>query len=538
MARDRMWVLALAVLWAVPAPSAWGGGPPVRKQEDPAQRLAARIDELIADALTRARVKPAALADDATFLRRLSLDVAGKIPHVADARQFLADKATAKRARAIERLLDSPAYANRMTDLWRDLLLPEANADFQRRYLVPSMERWLHRQFAENVPYDKMVRELIALPMGNRNDQMNFYRIFNNDGPLSPMAFYLTKQGKPEELAASTARLFLGVRLECAQCHDHPFATWKREQFWGLAAFFGGIRGGNPNNFFNPLTEVSDRRELGIPNTERVAQATFLDGKAPRWKFKVSARTTLAEWLTAPNNPFFARTAANRVWAQMFGIGLVDPADDFREDNPASHPELLDLLARELVAQKFDLKFLIRAIALSKTYQLDSAYPGPKPPPLRLFARMPIKGLTPDQLFESLGRATGLRDNTPRAQRFFVFGTPRQQFMDKFEASERPTEHHTSIPQALTLMNNKMIADATHPDRGQVLGAIASAPFMNTRGRIEAVYLAVLSRKPKAEEAERFVRYVELGGVSLNKKKALADVYWALLNSTEFILNH
>src|SRR5262249_35083994 len=264
-----------------------------------------------------------------------------------------------------------------------------------------------------------------------------------------------------------------------------------------------------------------------------------LDGKTPRWKFKVGARTTLAEWMTTKDNPFFARATVNRVWAHFFGIGLVDPIDDMNDDNPASHPELLTELAKAFADHDFDLKFLIRAITFSRTYQLSSRYDGPTPD-LRLYARMPIKGLTAEQLYDSFHVATGTRDNMPANQRFFFFGgnNPRQTWMDTFAAQENRTEYHTSIPQALTLMNNSLVTTATHPDQAVLLGAVASAPFMTTSGRVETLFLATLSRKPTPDESARFSRYIDKGGKTGNSKKALADVFWALLNSTEFKFNH
>jgi hypothetical protein len=508
---------------------------------DEARRVAAKIDEILAASWERAKVRPAPPADDAAFLRRASLDIAGKIPPVNDVRKFLADPSPEKRAQAVERLLESPGYVNHFTSTWMDLLIPEANADFQKRQLLSlGMHSWLRKQFVANTPYDKMVRELVTLPMTRAASGNQAFDYYQGGGDVSPMGFYLAKQGKPEDLAASLGRLFLGVRLECAQCHDHPFGKWKREEFWSQAAFFAGMKGPRGDQFFGqPITEASDRRELTIPNTDRVAQARFLDGGQPRWKFKVSARSTLADWMTTKDNPFFAKAIANRMWAHFLGVGIVEPVDDLVDDNPASHPEVLNLLAREFVEQGFDLKFLIRAITATKAYQLSSAMPGPPSDP-RTFSRMAVKGLTAEQLFESLCVATGYRDNMTLQQRLFSFGntTPRTQFADLFTEQEKKTEYHTSIPQALTMMNNQLIATATNPDSGEVLGAISASGFMSTEAKVEALYLAALSRKPRPEESARFVRYVEKGGVNDNSKKALADVFWALLNSTEFKFNH
>jgi hypothetical protein len=528
----RTWTL-IAV--CVGVGSVRGESPPPRTSDE-ARKMASRLDEHITTGWTRAKIRAADPADDATFLRRVSLDVSGKIPDVTDVRRFLADRSPEKRAAVLERLLDSPGYVTHFTNVWHDLLMPEANADFQRRYLTLSMDRWLRRHFEENTPYDRMVRELVSLPLENKGGNV-IGRLLNNEGPPTPEAFYMLKEGKSENLAAAVSRLFLGVRLECAQCHDHPFGKWKREEFWGQAAFFAGLRSPSNGNVFMALNEVADRRELVIPNTERVAQARFLDGTEPRWKYKTSARTTLAEWMTARDNPYFARAIVNRMWAHFFGIGLVDPVDDMNDAHPPSHPELLDELARDFAAHDFDLKYLIRVLTLSRTYQLSSAVREETDP--HRFARMPVRGLTGEQLYHSLQTAMGMREQLDRRQRLFVFGNDsRQDFLEKFVGQERPTDYHTSIPQALTLMNNRMIATATNPDKGQLLGGVVNATFMTSEGKIETLYLAVLSRKPRAEELAEMKAYVEKGGAAGSEKKALADVYWVLLNSTEFLFNH
>jgi hypothetical protein len=535
MACPRLWLLVLA---AAPAAVPARAEPPAPATRAGARRLAARIDAFLAARWEKEGMQPADPADDATFLRRLSLDVAGRIPAVSDVRRFLADRSADKRDRAIDELLDSPTYARHFANTWLDLLAPEAAADFERRFLLPGLDAWLRKQFTENAPYDRMVRELLTLPLGSDPRQRQLARIalFRGDGEPSPIGFYVAKEGKPENLAASTARLFLGVRLECAQCHDHPTGRWTREQFWGQAAFFAGLRP-QRNGDMEPPTEVPDRRELPIPNTERVAQARFLDGTEPQWRFRTSARTTLADWVTRRDNPFFARATVNRLWAHFFGTGLVEPVDDFNDANPPSHPELLDELARQFADHGFDLKFLIRALAHCKAYQLQSTR---GPSARRLYECMAVKGLTPPQLYDSFCQATGYRDpnGTDLRRRLSHDGSPRSQFLAKFGQPEKRTEAQTSIPQALALMNSRLVSEATDPDKGDLLGAVASAPFLDTRGRVETLFLATLSRPPRPEEAARLVAYVEKGGAAGDPKKALSDVFWALLNSTEFLFNH
>ena len=506
---------------------------------DDALRVASRIDQLIAAGHAREKVSAAPLSSDSAFLRRVSLDIVGRIPQVSEARKFLGEDSPEKRAAAVERLLDSPGYVNHFTSMWLNLLMPESSADFQRRYMQVGVHAWLRQHFADNTPYDKMVHELIALPMSQNNGMGNLGGNYYGNDQSSPMAFYIAKSAKPEELAASVSRLFLGVRLECAQCHDHPFGKWKREEFWSQASFFAGLKGNQQGDvFYGPIREVSDRRELTIPNTDRVAQARFLDGKSPKWKFKVSARTSLADWMTAKDNPFLAKALVNRMWAHFFGIGLVDPVDDLVDDNRPSHPEVLDLLVKEFVGHDFDLKFLIRAITLSRTYQVSSTGDATSQADPRLYTRMQVRGLTGEQLYDSLVMASGIRDNTNFQQRIYNFGTPRGIFLDRFSDQEKRTEYHTSIPQALTMMNNQLNLDATHPDRSETLGAVTSSSFMSTAGKVEALYLAALSRKPTPAEAAKRARYVERDKSLKAQKKALSDVFWALLNSTEFKFNH
>jgi hypothetical protein len=506
---------------------------PASSAPDP-QLLSAKIDQLIGVQLSAKGVKPAGLADDAEFVRRVYLDLVGRIPRAFEVRDFLDDDTRDKRQRLMESLLDSPSYVNHFTNVWRHVLLPASNNQ-EVQFLLPGFEAWLRQRIRENAPYDQIVREVLTTSVGP-NLRSGAQR-FDSAG-ATPVAFYQANDLKAENLAASTSRLFLGIRLECAQCHDHPHANigantiWERNQFWEYAAFFYDIQ---PEGF----GAARDLPSIKIPGTERVVQARFLDGNEPRWLPGLQARSTLATWMTAKGNPYFARAAANRLWAHFFGIGLVEPVDDLSEQNPPSHPELLQELADQLVGSGYDQKFLIRAITCSQAYQRTSATaPGSQTDP-RAFARMAVRGLTPEQLFDSLAQATGYRDKTSGEMSPFPgANSPRGLFLARFANQDKRTEFQTSILQALALMNGKFIDDATSIEQSETLAAVVDAPFLDAPQRIETLYLAVLSRKPRADEAARFEKYVSAGGPKHDSKAALGDVFWALLNSAEFMLNH
>jgi hypothetical protein len=539
MARGRRYLAAALVLaLGVPAPTP--AAPPGDRPVLDAAQLAARIDQLLAEQWAKAKVAPAAPAGDAEFLRRVYLDLTGTIPTVAEARAFLDDKRSDKRERLIDRLLAGHRYSQHFTNVWRALLLPDDTANIGLRIARPDFEAWLRKKLGENERYDQFVWDLLTATMPGGMAPNAAIRI-NSTGEPSPAAFYQAHENKPENLAAATSRLFLGVQLECAQCHDHPFAPYKREQFWQFAAFFASLPqnarqgdvviAGRPN-----LTGQPEKRELPIPGTNKVAKAKFLDGTEPGWRSETPARNVLADWLTGSGNTFFARAAVNRLWAHCFGLGLVEPVDDLNPDNPASHPELFDELARQFVAHDYDLKYLLKAITLSRAYQLSSATESPPEP--RLFARMAVKGLSPEQLFDTVAQATGYRESQPAGNRRALIlgnGGPRDEFVSRFaQPTAKRVDAQTSILQALALMNGPIVGDATNVEKSETLGAVADAPFLALPQQVEALFLAALSRRPTEKEMERVAKYA----TERDPKRVLADVFWALLNSSEFALNH
>ncbi len=493
---------ALPNSWAIDAPK-----PPASSAA-----LSAEIDRYIEARLKTDGIAPAAMADDAEFMRRIYLDLAGRIPTVAQVRRFLDDRTPDKRQRLIDDLLSGPTYAQHFANVWRAGWLADTPAAAQNPGLGTAFETTLRQQLTENLRYDQMVRSLLA-PSGNRT-------------------FYVANEEKPENLAAATTRLFLGVKMECAQCHRHPFAPWTREQFWSTAAFFNVSQPRQRNR--QAARPSSPLREIKIPGTDKVVRARFLDDTEVPMVEGADPRVQLAQWVTAAENPWFARAAVNRVWAHFFGIGLVDPVDELGEQNPPSHPELLDELAKEFVAQQFDLKSLIRAIVNSQAYQRSSCVTDTAQEDPRLFARMALKGMSVEQLFDSLANATGYQEKNQSPNR----PGARAEFLNKFAnpAGQR-AEFQLSILQALALMNGRITADVTDLERSETLAAVIDAPFLDTARRIETLYLAVLTRPPRPEETARLVQYVD-GEPEARRGRALADVFWALLNSGEFILNH
>jgi hypothetical protein len=506
-----------------------------------ANALAATIDRLVGEKLAAAHVSPGPRCDDATFLRRVNITLAGRIPVASDVRSFLADTDPDKRSKAIDRLLESAAYVNHQTAVWRGWLMPEAATNDQAATGVPAFEAWMRTRVRDGVRFDRVVTELLTAPLDGRSPPGRGRPVDDDpEAARGPLAFYIAKDGKPENLAASTARVFLGLQLECAQCHDHPFAKWSRDQFWGLAAFFGGIERNNGS-----LREVPGRREMLIPNTDRAVPATFLDDSEPEWRFKQSARATLAAWVTAPDNPFFARASANRLWALALGVGLVDPVDDLHDKNPPSHPDLLEALAHGFVESGYDIRFVLRAICRSETFQRSSATFGPRSitggqpsnggdlADVRLFARYPTQGLSPEQLYDSLAVAVGEHAEGSATGPLQALGSPRRQFLDTFAHTGRRTDTPTTIVQALTLMNGGLVGSATNPASARTLAAVTGLPGLSPAERVESLFLIALGRRPKPNELNRSLAHLGAGDTA-----RYGDVFWALLNGVEFRTNH
>lgn len=515
---------------------------PLLPAEDPPrvlteQQTADQIDQLFQQHWDAVEVRPAEPASDEEFVRRVYLDLAGRIPSISEVRQFLTETAPDRRQQLVRQLLDGPAFVRHFTILWRNTLIPEAFDDIRTRQLVPGFEAWLWTHFAAGTPWDQVVREIITAPLAPTDPQQPLA------SASSPAAFFLLRDFKPEELASGTSRAFLGVRLDCAQCHDHPFDRWKQHEFWSLAAFYSGLS--QPEMAAESLPGLMRPEDLKshsivVPATGATVEAKFLSGAAPDWQPTDAPRQVLANWITAPDNPWFARMAANQVWALLMGQGIVHPVNDFSDANPPSHPQVLQLLAEQFTAHNFDLRFLIRTITATRVYQLSSRQSDPSQKEPSDFSRAALRGLTPEQLFDSLAEATGFYQPYRIDNPFIISAdTPRGRFLELFRSSvESPLRKETTILQALAMMNGDFINSATAPESSRTLRSIVDFPLMSQDERLESLFLAALSRHPTAAEQERCRTVLKDASTPAAEAAALGDIFWVLLNSSEFLLNH
>ncbi len=483
--------------------------------------LTARIDHRIDDKLKADGVPASPRADDAEFLRRACLDLAGVIPTAERARDFLDSKEPDKRAKLIDELLASPEYGRHLSDIWQDLLLTRTS-DNRRMQPAPFI-KWLEESFNANKPWDRFTTELLTA-----------------SGPQdkSPGVTYFLANNSVDKITDNVARNLLGVQLQCAQCHNHPFTGWKQAEYWGMAAFFMKVRPDNVNRAARTgaMPGVSEtpgavRGRQRLPESAKIVPAKFLQGAEPRLRTIEPYRPVLAEWVTSPKNPYFAKAMVNRVWAQLFGRGIVNPVDDMHDGNPASHPELLRELADGFVASGFDVKGLFRTICNSEAYQRSSKpLKGNEDAEAHLYARAAIKPLSPEQLYDSLSRVAGVRDVNQRPGRVRPGRQQpggRAQFVAFFRAEEGtdPTEYNAGIPQALRLMNSNQFVPT---------GLVAAAARSGKKPEdvVEQLYLSTLSRRPTTAETERMMEHVR----KRDARDAYGDIAWALMNCSEFAL--
>lgn len=489
------------------------------------------IDGLVWDKLQQLGVAPSEAASDATFLRRVHLDIIGRLPTPAETRAFLKDQQPDKRARLIDALLARPEYVDHWANKWADLIRPNPYRVGIKATM--NLDAWLRDAFRRNLPYDQMVREIVTA-------QGSSFR----DGAI----VVFRDRREPDEITTMVSQLFLGVRLECARCHHHPFEVWSQHDFYSFAAFFGRvsfkgagistpISGGEEVVFTKPSGQVKH------PVTGKVLQPTPLLGKPMEIPVEQDPRAVLAQWMTSPENPFFAKVMVNRVWADLMGRGIVEPVDDLRATNPPSNAKLLDALAEDFKANGYDLKKLIRTITSSAVYSLSSV---PRPESVgdsRNYSRHYRQRLRAEVLLDAYSDITGVNeqfDAMPAGSRAMELWTARvpSTFLDSFSRpdpnQDPPCErtNETSVVQALHLMNAKNLQRKVSSDEGRA--AVLSKSTKTPAEIVDELYLLAFCRLPS--EVERKAAMKRFDNPKANRRQLTEDLLWALLNSPEFVL--
>jgi hypothetical protein len=488
------------------------------------------IDDLVWDRLQRLGITPSEPADDATFLRRAHLDVIGRLPTPEEVRTFLGDPAPDRRARLVDRLLERPEYADYWANKWADLLRP--NPYRVGIKAVYNLDQWLRDSFRRNKPYDRFVRELLTA-------QGSTFR----NGP----AVVFRDRREPDEITNLVSQLFLGIRLDCARCHHHPFEVWGQDDFYSFAAYFARI-GRKGTGLSPPISggeEVlftAPRGEVKHPLTGQVMMARPLLGEAPLSDPERDPRQVLADWIVSADNPYFARVIVNRVWADLMGRGLVEPVDDLRATNPPSNGPLLDALAQDFRKQGHDLKMLLRTILTSHVYGLSSRTNGRNVADTRNYSRHYRQRLRAEVLLDAVCDVTGMAETfsaMPPRSRAVELWTVRSQsdFLDSFGRpdpnQDPPCERtaDTSVVQALHLMNAPGLHDKVTSDAGRAAALAGSKK--TPREIVDELYALTYSRMPT--EAERNVCVKLFAEPGTNRRQATEDLLWALLNTPEFL---
>ncbi len=499
------------------------------------------IDALVFAKLKTIGVPPSEISDDGTFLRRVTLDITGRLPTAEEMKDFIASKEADKRAQLIDRLLDSPEYAEYFANKWNALLRNQRTQPTYARgsYLFAS---WIRDSIADNKPFDQFAREVVAA-----------------SGSLDqhpPVAWYRqVKEAKTQ--MEDVAQLFLGTRMQCAQCHHHPFEKWSQQDYYGLAAFFANVSRKTATAKDEEII-FNKRGAAQMTNirTKQPVMPTSLGSEAMKLRPEQDPRLVLADWMSRKDNPFFAHTLVNRYWKHFFNRGLVEPEDDMRETNPPVNPELLNALAAEFVKSGYDLKALVRSITNSTTYQLSAAPNAFNAKDRQNFSRYYPKRLHAEVLYDAVNRlldvestfagqapgtrAVALPDNSYNQTNYFltVFGRP-----DSSSACECERTQEASLAQSLHLLNASDIqTQLTRKDgRAEKMAKDASPD----EDKITDMYHIALSRDPNAEEMKLAQGHVakksagKTGDAALQaKKEAFEDVLWALLNTKEFLFNH
>ena len=483
------------------------------------------IDGLVDARLKKLNIHPSGLCTDADFLRRAYLDIIGTLPTVEESRAFLKNNSRDKRAKLVDSLLKRPEYADFQALKWADLLRVDRLALGHKP--AYSYYRWIHESFEQNRPMDEFARGVItASGRLSKNPAGNLYKVVK----------------KPGDVAAALSQVFLGVRIECAQCHHHPFDRWAQSDYYGMQAFFTQVSFKTAGK--DQLLLATKKATTKHPRSGEVVQAHALLQVSPEQTPEGDRRALFADWLTRPDNQWFARNIANRTWAHFTGRGLVEPVDDVRLTNPPTNPELLDALAEHFVKSDFNLHELIRVITASRTYQLSTEPNEFNRRDEQNYSRALLKRLDAEVRFDMVCQVTGIPEKFdgvpagPRAVQLWdsqvkhyfltLFGRPV-----RASACECERVDSASVSQVLHILNSPQIHAKLEDDGGTLAKLVKSEP--DPEKIAEGLYLLTYSRPPTAEERSTIVAYLQK---SPNLRKAVEDVVWSLMNTVEFLFNH
>jgi hypothetical protein len=487
------------------------------------------IDHLVNAQLQRLGLPPSDVCDDSTFLRRVTVAIAGRLPTLDEAERFASDKAADKRVKLVHRLIDSTDYADNFATKWAAILRNKRSSDADKRSTY-AFYHWIRDNLHENLPYDQFVRDIVTA---------------TGDVSVNAPVVWYRQLREPSALVEDTAQLFLGMRIQCARCHHHPFEKWSQRDYHSFSAFYSRIG--------RKRTEMADEEQIyhqrgdataTNPKTGEQLAPAGLDSRPKTMSPLDDPRDILVDWMTQPDNPFFAKALVNRYWKHFFGRGLVDPEDDMRVTNPASNPELLDALASDFVDHGFDLKYLVRTICTSTTYQLSAEPNEFNKNDKQNYSRFYPRRLDAEILLDAIDQVTAMPtafDGVPTGTRaiqlpdngfssYFltVFGRP-----EASSACECERSAEASLAQSLHLLNSKEILSKVAADHGMAaqLGT-ATEPFAE---RVRRLYLLAFAREPDREELKIAQDYIQS---KESPREAFEDIVWALLNTKEFLFNH
>jgi hypothetical protein len=484
------------------------------------------IDKLVLAKLNKIRISPSGLCTDEEFLRRASIDITGLLPTEPEYRAFMADPAADKRAKLVDRLLARKEFSEIWAMKWAELLMVKSSPEVSYKAMF-LYYTWLTEKIASNVPLDQMIRELLSASGGTfHNPATNYYQI----------------ERDTLKVAENVAQQFMGIRTQCSQCHNHPFDRWTMDDYYSFAAFFSQVGRKQAEDYRETIIFNSGGGEVNHPVGGRVMPPKFLGGPVADVAGK-DRRVVMAQWLTSPENPYFSTSVANRVWAHFFGRGIIEPVDDIRVSNPASNPELFQTLGKKLVEYKYDFKQLVRDICNSQAYQRSTERNASNEQDEANFAHAIVRRISAEMLLDSVTEVTETKDKfqgLPLGSRAVQVadGHTSDYFLTTFGRAPRDTvcaaeaKTEPTLSQALHLLNGPTVQSKIA--QGGVVKKLL-AEVKTPPAAVESLYIRCLARKPTPEETQNLTAIV---AKAENPQAGLEDVFWAVLNSREFLFNH